>query len=349
MTEARTYAYINGRIRAQKTSLLSRETLLRLAALPDTAAVVSELALTSYAPEVQALGPAPSGPQLDRAVGVHLRRTLGTLRAWAAGGQAPELAAVLSRGDIEDLKTVVRGKANDCSETAIRAALCGLGNLPVDAWEGMILQPDVEGCLSVLQRWRPGWADALAVEWFEGSARSIGLEEVLDRIYYRELLRGRSAAPWSSGRILTRFARKLIDLANLRTLVRAHGHPPARIDAGPLFLQGGSVRLKSFSELLEHGFEDEVVLLLPVGRLRELALEAAARLRADGRASAERHIDREEVRLARELYRGPALSIAPTLAWIWEKLHEGQMVRLLLRGKCDRVPAELFAAEVLNV
>lgn len=347
MAGVRDYGYLNARIRARRSLLLGRDAILRLAGLPDTGLGLAELAGTPYAPEVGGLASDCSPLEIDLAVQAHLRRTFGSLRTWARGGASAAVDMVLSKGDVTDLKTVFRGKWGGRSAPEILGALNGFGSLPARAWEELAAQPDVRACISTLGRWRPEWAEALEEVARMPMSGVADLEERLDVVYHRDLLGGREITSRSDREVLALFARGLIDLSNLRALVRLDGSAVDRDQARRSYLPGGRVSLDEFAALWEGRDRGDLLPRMKSRRVAEIAREVYLRLSTKGRTSAERVIDLEERHLAHGLYLSPPLGIGPVVGWVWEKLWEAQLVRLILRGKREGLAPELVAEEVL--
>ena len=298
MTAASDYASLTARVRAARSSLVSDQTFLRLAALPDARAVLALLADTPYASELSGLSGSSSPSEFDSAVGTHLKRAFRSLRRWAAGEAARTLPTVLARGDVQDLKAILRGAWGEVSADEVRLAISGLGNLPDQAWEDMLVRPGVEGRLAVLDRWLPSWSAKLRETARQPGHGLADLEDALDRVYFRQLIDVDGYAPWDSRKVLATFGRRLLILDDRRTRLRLEGEPED---------EGGGGR---------------------------------------GRAAVERELDLEEFRIARSLYLAPALTLGPAVGWIWEKLREARLIRLILRGKREGLLPEVLAAEV---
>ena len=99
------FAYLNARLRARRSRLLP-EGFFREALGLDFPGLLQLLKASIYGPDLTG----DTLPDLDRAVLVHLDRTVGDLPRLVAGKAREAVSLLLMRADLANLKTILRGK-----------------------------------------------------------------------------------------------------------------------------------------------------------------------------------------------------------------------------------------------
>jgi V/A-type H+-transporting ATPase subunit C len=146
----------------------------------------------------------------------------------------------------------------------------------------------------------------------------------VDRAMFAELLK---TAEKSKSRFLVELARLEIDLANLKTLVRARrtGTDPAAVVA--LFAEGGAVPLKTFADLAELEPDAIAPALGRVAALRSLASVAL-----NDTAMLDANLDAVAMAALRGGRMGQ-VGPEPVIAYVFERESEVAVLRVLLLGK----------------
>jgi V/A-type H+-transporting ATPase subunit C len=175
------FGYLNARIRVRRSQLL-----------PD--GFFSEALRLSFPELVKVLGETIYGPDLtgeslahvDRAVMVHLSRTVGDLPRLVAGEAREAVNLILMRSDLANVKTILRGKRVGWTAEEIMGHL-GAGTIP-RALYGLLVEAADAASLAQLLTLQHPLARALR-RALAASQEPLELEINLDREFYTAMLR----------------------------------------------------------------------------------------------------------------------------------------------------------------
>jgi V/A-type H+-transporting ATPase subunit C len=175
------FAYLNARIRVRRSQLLHEGFFgeaLKLS-FPEMVKVLGE---TIYGPDLTG----DSLEDVDRAVLVHLSRTVGDLPRLVAGEAREAVNLILMRSDLANVKTILRGKQAGWSTEEIMGHL-GAGTIP-RAFYGLLAEAADAAALAQLLPLHHPLARALRGA-LAASREPLELEIVLDQGFYRAMLR----------------------------------------------------------------------------------------------------------------------------------------------------------------
>jgi V/A-type H+-transporting ATPase subunit C len=232
--------YLNSRIRPRRSGLL-RESFFREALSLSFSEMVKVLGETPYGADLTG----DSLPDVDRAVLVHLARTVMDLPRLVSGEAREAVSLLLMRVDLANVKTVLRGKREKRSAGEIMGSLGG-GTLPRGLYNAMVEAPDAASLAQVLSIPKHPLARALR-EASLADGEPLHAETALDRTFYTATLRRSRELDQP---YLADFISFEIDALNLGTALKlftmgAEGPPD------PYFLEGGRiVGLALFQRLL---------------------------------------------------------------------------------------------------
>jgi V/A-type H+-transporting ATPase subunit C len=176
------FGYLNGRIRCRRRELL-HEGFFR------------EALSLSFPELIKVLGETPYGANLtvdslsdvDRAVRIHLDRTVTDLPRMVSGDARAAVSLLLMRKDLANVKTILQGKRAGRSNEEIMGSLGG-GTLPRGFYSAMVETPDVASMAQVLSIPKHPLAGALR-EACQARGEPLDMETILDRAFYAALRR----------------------------------------------------------------------------------------------------------------------------------------------------------------
>jgi len=265
------FGYLNARIRVRSSRLL-HEGFFREALHLSFAELVKVLAESSYGPDLTGQTLA----DVDRAVSLHLRRTVADLPRLVSGQAREALSLLLMRTDLANLQTILRGKAAGWSTADLRGRL-GTGTLSPELLKTMAEAPDAAAMAQVLALRQHPLAAALRGALRAGH-ESLALEVALDKAYFTATLR---RARELDQPYLAEFLRTEIDGLNLAVGVRL-STVGFEGQAMRFFLKGGrSIGIPLFQRLAQ----GETAALEELGQTK---FERAAEAR--DLATLERHL-----------------------------------------------------------
>jgi len=341
------FPYINARVRAMRSRLLSAAQLEELLATPSLAAFQQALAATPYADDLQQAQTRYQGVRaIDEALARHLQRTTRKILEFADGLPQALITVLLLRWDLANLRAVARGKHAGRSPDEIAEALMPAGTLGDAVLREMAALPDVSGIVGTLEAvnhpFTAAMAEAVAAY---GEARDLAaLELRLDRAY-AEVGLARTEGLGASARVLRRVLQTEIDATNIKTALRlatVGDLDEARRLA--LFIPGGLV------------LSPEVFLELSVSTTQARAWRV---VKAGGfpigdvpadLVSVERRIDLALTRaIARRYTHGDPLGLDIVMGYLTMKSVEVANIRLIARAKLLNLSRERARAELVLV
>lgn len=201
------FGYLNARIRVRRSQMLP-EGFFREALRLSVSELVKALGETIYGPDLTG----DALPDVDRAVLVHLHRTVGDLPRLVAGVAREAVSLMLMRSDLANVKAILRGRQAGWTNEEIMGHL-GAGTIPRALYALLAEAPDAAALAQLLTL--PGHPLARALRRaVSGSRQPLELEIILDREFYTAMLR---RAQELDQPYLADFMRFEIDALNLAT------------------------------------------------------------------------------------------------------------------------------------
>ncbi|HYY49055.1 MAG TPA: ATP synthase A1 subunit C [Thermoplasmata archaeon] len=328
--ESGNYPYVTARVRAKKAALLTADVYERMLQMeiPQIARVLGEGA---YKAEILALAPRVSGVDLiELATSRNLAAVYTQIIGFSEGELRQMIGWYLDRFDVQNIKTIVRGKLYGASATEIQEDIVAAGSMKESFIQSLIELPTLEEIFDKLdgtiyaQAFRAIGKNAAEVQkWNEW-------EDRVTQLYYENLL---AVVPerTEGTRLMREFVRSEIDIVNLRTLLRLWASKAAL--SYDVYVDGGWELPKG--ELAKMASMDVNALSVA---LRQYALteDLAARLKdlqALGVGQLVRSVEKLHLLTAGRYAHVHPLSVLPILDYIVRKDREVQNLRIIARGK----------------
>lgn len=344
------FSYVNARIRALSGRLLSAAQIRDLSAQPDLDATVSLLRDTAYGPALQScLSRKPGIDGVEEGLRENHEETFFRLLHFSSGTAGDLIGIALGRWETSCLKALLRGKVRQSTPEETVSACLPVGFFSSAALREMAGQEDAGRIVDLLRLWGYRPARSLQKVWRD---RSPGddlqhLEIAIDRAYF-DGAHSRLVEIGQAGEGLGAFLRLEVDTTNVLSLLRLlHARSPAA-ESTLFFLEGG--RLISRDSFLDLGSRGTVAAAAadlgdsPLGiAFRETlsAYRSSRRLSLFEHAST-RLLQGEAFRLARREPLGAGLAVG----FIWAKVNEVSLLRLICRAKHRGLPRGILEAEL---
>jgi V/A-type H+-transporting ATPase subunit C len=341
------FPYINARVRAMRSRLLTPGQLEELLGAPTLEAFMQALSSTPYGFDLQeALLRYEGLRAVDEALAHSLARTTRTILGFADGRARDLISLVLLRWDLANLRVIVRGKHTGRSTDDIAQTLLPAGMLSDVVLKEMAGYPDVTGLAGTLESIDHPLAGPLAqgVAAYAKSKDIFDLELYLDR-GYAEFVQRQARRLGAEAAVLGEMFQAEVDAANVKTalkLASAAGLSDER--RLQFFVPGGTA------------VTDRLFLALSSAQTQAGAWE---RLRAhrfpikefpQDLVAFERDLDTRIGRVLAARYRGgDALGVDIVLGYIAMKSSEVANLRMIARGKFLGLPREAVRKEMLVV
>ena len=337
--ESGNYPYVTARVRAKKAALLSPDVYERMLQMEisEIARVIGEGA---YKSEVLAAASKASGVDL---IELATSRNLGAVFAQIIGFSEGELRQMigwyLDRFDVQNIKTIVRGKTFGASAAEILEDLVAAGSMKETFLQTLVDLPSLDEVFDRLEG--TIYAQALAALDKKPSemARWNEWEDGVTQLYYERLL---SVVPERTDgtRLMREFVRREIDIVNLKTLLRLWASK-ATLPYDPFVPGGSEIPTDDLAEMVQM----DITAL--TARLREYALteELSSRvkdLQALGVGQLVRTVEKLHLLQAGRYAHVHPLSVLPILDYIVRKDREVQNLRIVARGKESGLSPEVI-------
>lgn len=342
------FEYGNTRLRGMKSRLLTRSDLLALAGLGSVERLLNALTETVYRTAVEAAMLQFSGLVcLNRALQDDLIRQGQALRGYFDGAAARQVSWALRRYDLHNLKTILRGVAQQQRASLMLETLLPLGDLVLDELTLLASAGDMQGVVDLLATWRSVFArpfltqDVLPLTLF-------GRELQLEQWYVAALLN----APDTRRTRLRERVRLEADVANVQTALRLVGVanlvPMLQQQLGDapletLFVGPGQIPKRTLLALLKQPDVPTAVGLLDGSPLAETLAAGLADYRQTGWLSTlELALQRFLLEDARRLIVRDALGIGVLIGYLALKTAEISNLRVIGYGLAlGDTPAEM--------
>jgi V/A-type H+-transporting ATPase subunit C len=347
------WGYINARMRGMKSRLLDHHMLDNLVLQPDLESLVNELEKTPYHDDiVEARGRYSGMPCIEHALRSNFVRTFRKILDFAKKEEAEQYIGIfLHRWDIQNIKTILRGKNIHVTNEEILDCIVPAGEMDEATLTELVRQQDTKAVIDLLATWRIPWATPLTTA-FPDFARSgdLGmLECALDRYYYADALRA-VGRPGKNNAMIKNILSLEVDVVNIKTVLRMIRDHVAPEEATKFLLDGGQeFDVKKLRHLLTLHTIEDVLLELGQTRYRFLSGIPETALRAQKISVIEKELERYLVRQGTRSFLADPLSVGSLIGYFWAKYNEITNIRVISRCKTADFPVESLKEELVYV
>lgn len=333
------YGYVNARVRGMRSHLLTKDFFVKLVEADSFETLNSLLEQTIYRREVnEAILLDPERPDYDRALSLNLVASFRKILD-ATGGEAHRLVTILlSRYDLLNVKTVMRGKHGNATPSEITSLLVPVGSIRMDSLEEMDQQREIRDVISKMTAENIRYAPPLVAAYptFLKKDRDLSvLELALDKFHYLTIMEQLTTKRYRDRNV--EMVREMetgeIDLRNISTLVRVRGIKLDDEETENLRIPGGSLGQEQFLELHRLGDLVRFVSEYPDTRYRKLLERALAEYQEEDVVAFDRELEHEMVRRGAAMSNVNVLGIGVIIGYLWAKQNEIINLRIVLKGK----------------
>jgi V/A-type H+-transporting ATPase subunit C len=337
--ESGNYPYVTARVRAKKAALLSADVYERMLQM-EIPSIIRVLSEGAYKAEILALATKASGVDLiELATSRNLAAIYTQIIGFSEGELRQMIAWYLDRFDVQNVKTIVRGKMFGASPAEIQEDIVAAGSMRESFLQSLIELPTLDEVFDRLE----GTIHAQALQALGKKASEIQRwnewEDLVTKLYYENLL---AVVPerTEGTRLMREFIRREIDIVNVKTLLRLWAQKTTI--PYDVFVQGG-LEIPT-AELGEMVLLDVNAL---TARLRDYVLteDLSGRLKdlqTQGLGSLVRSVEKLHLLEAGRYAHVHPLSVLPILDYIVRKDREVQNLRIIARGKESALPTEVI-------
>lgn len=339
------YGYVNARVRGMRSYLLTKDFVLRLVETESFEALHSMLDQTVYRRELnEAVLTHPERPDYDQALSLNqiasFRKILDS-----TGGEAHNLCVILmSRYDVQNIKTVLRGKKGNATPSEVLALVVPVGAVKMDTLEQMAQAREVRDAINVLVSQQNKYGQALASAYgaYQKKDQDLAvLELALDKFNYRDGI-SQLAGNDRNVEMVRQMITAEIDMRNVSTLVRIRGLKLDDDEVEELRIDGGTLARDQFLGLHRLGDIVQIVSEYPDPRFRKPLEKALADYQEIDIVAFDKELEHEIIRRGAAMSNVDVLGIGVIIGFMFSKQNEIINLRIILRGKMmDRPEAEI--------
>ncbi len=333
------YPYVTARVRAKRAALLPADVYGRLLQM-DIPEIARFLGEREYKAEMLELGGRYSGVDLiEAATSRNLAKTYNAIYDFCEGHLKAIVGLYLDRYDLQNVKTIVRGKTYGASAGEVEDDLVAAGSFPLEYLRELSETATLDETFDRLED--TIYAQALAGLGAKASdvTNWSAWEDRVSRIYYGELLR--SIPPSTeANRLMRQFVEREIDIVNLKTLLRVWA--AKAIFEREIFLPGGFEMTVEELESMVRLDQAALMQRLSAYSFYDDISADLERVQATGVGALLRKVEKVHLIGAARYSHLHPLSILPILDFIVRKDREVQNIRLIARGKESELPLDVI-------
>jgi V/A-type H+-transporting ATPase subunit C len=345
--------YVNARVRAMKRDLFGREDYDRLLHKTDLDGVIAELEGTPYKAELERASVKTSGIRsVEDALRMNIAKTYRLINRIVREERFEKHVGVyLNRWDVQNIKTILRGKNIHVTPEEIIECLVPAGELDEATLVELAKQPDIRSVVDLLATWDVDYAQPLTrnYEKYMKKRDLAVLEYSLDKFYFSRALE-LFKTQRDADAILRDLITTEIDCINIKSVLRLIRDGIDLEDGKSVLIEGGAVfGIPELHAMIRTGKVETVVDGLrgtPFAFLRDLPPRTTG---SDSISGYEKSLDRFLIRKGIANLRSDPLSIAVVIGYLWAKSNEITNIRIIARGKAAFVPNEELQETLLYV
>jgi V/A-type H+-transporting ATPase subunit C len=347
------YEYVNARIRGMKSRLLNTSVFETLILKPDVDSIISELENTAYKNEIEKASVQYSG---IRCIEVALRKDFANafrkILSFTRGDNAEKyLKILLSRWDVQNIKTILRGKNIHVTPAEILECLVPAGELDDMTLTELMNQPDVKAVIDLLATWEIEYARPLTRHFKEYTdKRDIAvLEYAIDRFYYENAMEAVQADSYDDRLILDMISTE-IDVTNIKSVLKII-RDKIEIEEAQVFLINGGRALDSekLLAMIRTGTLHGAIKYLETTPYHFLSKVPDEVLKTGMISVFEKELEKYLIKRGIGRFLGDPLSIAIAIGYVWAKYNEITNIRIIARCKTADIPEKELRGELVYV
>ncbi|HUW86364.1 MAG TPA: V-type ATPase subunit [Methanoregula sp.] len=347
------YDYINARIKGMKSRLLDPSVFESLLLKPDVDSIIAELENTPYKEEIERATVQYSGIKcIEVALRNDFTKAFRKIFGFMKGGESETyITILLSRWDIQNIKTILRGKNIHIPSSEIIECLVPAGQLDDTTLVELIKQPDVKAVIDLLATWGIEYSKPLTRNFKEYSEkRDISiLEYAINKFYYENAINKLSEDSYDDRLILDMISTE-IDVTNIKNVLKMI-RDKIEIEQAETFLIKGGITLdiEKLLSMLRSGTLEGAMKFLDVTPYKFLSELHEDAFKREKISDFEKELERYLIKRGISRFLGDPLSIAVAVGYVWAKYNEITNIRIIARCKTADITEKEIREELIYV
>ncbi len=328
------YSYLTTRVKAKKSQFITKDVYPKLISM-ELVEVSRFMGETSYKVEMAELASKYHGVNLvEMATYMNLARIYKQILNMSKGELHDMIGAYLRYWDVWNLKTILRGRTYGASLEEINEDLVVAGELSSEYLTELASLETVEDIIERIEEDGEFQLPETCKEELSTCGTVGAIEDVLDRKYYRDLLK--SVRPSNRPKRMFRsFIEREIDVINLGTLFKLKMESVSGEDICKYFIEGGKeLDVSSLTKLAQsEDFDHMVRELSTVTFFSDIKGGLEVAKDTGSLVTVMAQLKRVHIREANKFSRLHPLSVLPIVDYMIRKKTEVDNIRIIARGK----------------
>ncbi|MBU2599352.1 V-type ATPase subunit [bacterium] len=354
------FDYLNARLRVMHGKLLSNEHYKQLLSLKEVETLVDFLLNSPYAVDLSDTLVSSSGyPAIEITLRENLSKTMQKVLSMAEGRTRYWIGLLLSKWDIYNIKTIIRGKLTHQLPEDIFQSLVPMATLKDVHLKMLIEQEEIKEVISLLATWGYNLDRKIkeAIIDFYNQYPEVSLiykhlieiENLIDRWYFEYLVESLKTEDEDSFFVQKMVASE-IDFFNLTICLKLVSEGSNLKEKSSLFIKGGLIKEELLGSMLGCQEVEGVFSLLEKTEFSSIAEEGSLLYGKMKKLSIiERLLEGVIIKKAARMYSKNPLSISIAIGYLWEKYNEFVNLKSITWGIKHQVPPEIIKGELIFV
>jgi V/A-type H+-transporting ATPase subunit C len=348
------FEYVNARVRGMKGRLLHTSVLETLIRKPDIESIIAVLENTPYKKEIEKASVQYSGIMcIEVALRKDFTNAFRKIFSLVEGENTEKYVKVLlSRWDVQNIKTILRGKNVHMIPADILECLVPAGELDDTTLIELIKQPDVKAVIDLLATWGIEYAEPLTRNFKEyAEKRDLAVLEIaIDKFHYENALNAVKGDSYDD-RIIREMIAIEIDVTNIKTVLKMIRDKIDIEEAQTCLIKEGGIKLdiERLLAMIRTGTIEKAIKHLgttPYNFLLKLPQEA---FRAEKISVFEKELEKYLIERGISKFFGEPLSIAIIVGYLAAKYNESTNIRIIARCKTADFTEKELREELIYV
>lgn len=341
--------YINSRVAGMRSLLLKPERMEEFIDIDDVSRFVDALMASPYKDDLaEALTRFSDADAVEEAVSRNLVKAYQKLKSLSGDTMEKLIDAFLLRWDLIAVKSLLRYRHHNIDAETALAELQPGPSLTVPLLRSFAERSSMQELVAALSAWNPALCGSLtrALPAYETEGSVAVFEEALDRTYFVETVQNLGESEDDDTRILRTALRMEIDRINIRMAFQLKESVSTE-ELQQRMLPKGTLRARALQAIVEARDPASAMEILnttiykPVQEMLYMFVQSARFSPMD------RMFDLILIRQLGRESRNHFLSIAVLMQYAWLKYNEAVNLRLIARGKANRLPRGRVREEMM--
>lgn len=323
------YSYLNTRVRAMESKLFKSDIYIKLLNM-EVSQIARFLGEGNYKGEIESLSRTYRGVDLiEHSINENLGNTYHKLLKMSGKKASSYAFAILTRWDIHNIISILRGKYSKSTEYEIEKTLIPIGELPFSFIISLVKINSYEDVIKKLKK----------LDKFDFLLETKGIadtESELFKMYFKSTLANFKKEKKS---LFVEFLRTEIDILNIKNIMRMRRYGFALKEEQKNMVEGGLFfSIDDLSSLLRDSDIDflKKIKKTPYGIIIEKHWQEKTLFYL------EESLEKYLMKCAKEQFIGDPFTIMPVLHYIISKKIEVENIRKISRGKASNIEKKII-------